>query len=519
MVWKIIKLGRDIVLTIENKSLGPFELVGTILSVVFIRSLLEIFSNTGMIAHPSVFLVQFPVWYMTVFVGLTIVISLSLQRDTIKVVKVIVAFAFITLIPPVVDLLFYRRGGMNYIFTLKDINKPLTEPLKIYITFFFNINRLPQGVSPGIMVEAYFIVVLVFIYGMLFKKGILRSFIASFLSYSLIYFFAIIPYIVGKLELWLKASGIISPYSALNIEQSCLIFLVLFLFILVIIVKKGALIGYFLSIRFFRLLHYFIVFLFGIYVGIGYNWKNFKALNHGKFFLSFMVILLSAVGAAIFNDITDFHSDRINKRNSPFVRGILGKSELGLISGVAFVLSFLCGLVVSYPLLYFGFVLFALSFIYSSPPVRFKRFPILQTVVLGMISVVSALVGYMYTDEYFPHNILDFPENYMLALLILVAVGGNIKDFGDEKGDKEGGILTIPVLLGESFARFLLGLCVTILFGLIPTFLHFGAIYIALGWIMGFLSLIMLVKRFSPDIVFALYYIYFLLVLFSGKIR
>lgn len=517
--FRFLQIANNLVIGIENKKINAFELLITIASVAFVRSFLEIFSNAGAILHPSVFLVQFPLWYATVFLGLSIVISISLGRDIVKVLKLVIAFAFITFIPPIVDLLFFRRGGINYIFSLKDISKPLSEPFKVYITFFFNLKCLPPGVSPGIMVEAYMIVLLIFFYGIAVNAGLIRSIVASFLSYSLIYFFAIIPYVIGKIEIFLKVHKLISPYSVLNSDQGCFLFLILFVLLMFIKAKGRIALSCFLSSRFFRLLHYIFVFLFGLYIGIGKNWRNFASLNYGKLLLTFLVVVLSEIGAVFLNDIYDFKSDKINKRNSPFVRGLISRDELFLMAYLSFFLALLGGLLVNYPVLYWGFVMISLASLYSLPPFRLKRFLGISTLVLGAISVVVALLAFMFTGEYFSHNVLDFPSSYIGGLFIFVWLAGNIKDLGDEKGDKIDNIFTLPVLFGEKSARLGLAFVVLVLFCVVPFVLKLSLLYLFLAVAFGLLSFIFLIKRLVVEFVFALYYVYFLIILFAGAIR
>jgi|GEM_PF-2956320 len=506
------KLARFLT-AIENAKSGFGELTITLLAVVFARSLLEIFSNTQAIAHPSVFLLQFPIWYLAVFTGLSLVLSYTLKREIGSATKVLITFSFITLIPPIVDLVVGVKGGINYIYTTRDIQTPIVEPLKVYLTFFFNLWRLPSGVSPGIMVEAYFIVVLTFLYGVLANAGVIRSIAASILSYTLIYLFAIIPYLVVKLEFALKGLKILSPYSVLNIEQTCYIFLSLFIFLWALKARPQGIKDFLVSFRLNRLLHYFFMLVFGVFIGIGGVWANFRSLNYSKFFLLVLGLLWAEIGAVAVNDMYDIESDRINGFLRPLVKKTLTPEEARIIAVCSFFLALLGGLLVSYPALYFFFVILGFSFVYSAPPLRLKRVAILSTLVIAVLSLVVALLGYEFTNEYFPHPIINFPQKYILGILLIFTIAGNIKDIGEEAGDKAQGVFTLPVLLGNQRARFLIGGFVAISYIVATILLGASQYWILIAALFAIVNFLLVLKLPHGNITFYLYYIFFVLIL------
>ena len=93
-----------------------------------------------------------------------------------------------------------------------------------------------------------------------------------------------------------------------------------------------------------------------------------------------------------------------------------------------------------------------IGWIYSCWPFRLKRFP-------GVASFLSALAltllfssGFMLLAD--NQDISQFPAKVFWLLIIAFMISLPIKDLKDIEGDQKNGIWTIPVLLGETWARF-----------------------------------------------------------------
>lgn len=97
---------------------------------------------------------------------------------------------------------------------------------------------------------------------------------------------------------------------------------------------------------------------------------------------------------------------------------------------------------------------------------------------------------------------------WALLLLAIFTLAANVKDIKDIAGDREAGILTLPVIFGEKRGRMLIGGLVAISFLLMPTILKnmilFNiAIFFALGsyfWITS--------EKYKEWVLFVGYYIY-----------
>ncbi len=163
---------------------------------------------------------------------------------------------------------------------------------------------------------------------------------------------------------------------------------------------------------------------------------------------------LFAIAAAAFlnaasnsvNQIFDLPIDRINKPDRILPSGKLSLKEAWGMAALFFAASFTAAWQV-WNRQFFAIVLAAacITFFYSSPPVRAKRFPFLANFWIalprGTLLVVSGWASV--------RNIWD-PEIWILGALFGLFVFGaaTTKDFSDVEGDLRYGCRTLPSLLG-----------------------------------------------------------------------
>ena len=119
--------------------------------------------------------------------------------------------------------------------------------------------------------------------------------------------------------------------------------------------------------------------------------------------------------------------------------------------------------------------------------------------------------GYAITSESFSHPLISFPSNYLVAILLIFTLVANIKDIGDEAGDRLAGTYTIPVLVGEKKGRIIIAVFVAISY-LLSVFILYPSNMIL--WVSAsfcaILSFILILKLRKPDLVFVIYYLYFI---------
>ena len=106
----------------------------------------------------------------------------------------------------------------------------------------------------------------------------------------------------------------------------------------------------------------------------------------------------------------------------------------------------------------------AIGWIYSAWPLRLKRFPIVASFFSALALALLFLSGFMLLAD--GQNITRFPHQVFWLLIIAFTISLPIKDLKDIEGDRAEEIWTIPVLLGETWARFAIGLGIFISYAL-----------------------------------------------------
>jgi geranylgeranylglycerol-phosphate geranylgeranyltransferase len=165
-----------------------------------------------------------------------------------------------------------------------------------------------------------------------------------------------------------------------------------------------------------------------------------------------------ALATYIYNDITDFEVDKINKTNRPSVTGKTTKRQLiiivSILNGVALLLTSFAGLnAVCVSVLFI-----TLGIAYSHPSLNLKDKSPLKTVVTaagaGLLSLLGGTAALTATnsnyDDINPFSFLSIlPIVYAtLFFFAFFFILGPLGDIGDLKGDRIVGRRTFPIVLG-----------------------------------------------------------------------
>ncbi|MFI5389887.1 MAG: UbiA family prenyltransferase [Bacteriovoracales bacterium] len=204
------------------------------------------------------------------------------------------------------------------------------------------------------------------------------------------------------------------------------------------------------DLRYLRVCHYLIWGILG--ATLRPHNLEFKIPLFQDFVFTIFAIILGILFSIITNNIFDAEIDQISNPNRPLIKKEIGLKEYKLYGFLSLFFSMVFSLMVNLEIfLLNGLFIFA-YFIYSAPPFRLKRVPIFSKWVIGFNSLVLLNMG----------RILIYPNNLLPlipSLLIIVGVGliANFIDLKDIEGDRIGKINTLPVLLGETWAKNLVG--------------------------------------------------------------
>ncbi|MCS7122353.1 MAG: UbiA family prenyltransferase [Candidatus Micrarchaeota archaeon] len=169
----------------------------------------------------------------------------------------------------------------------------------------------------------------------------------------------------------------------------------------------------------------------------------------------------------LINDIKDYGTDLKNRRiDRPLVSGKMSIQDAYILGGVLIVLILILIYVSDLYSSLFSLVFLTISILYN---IYLKRIPIIGNMVVALTMVAPILYPYLY---HYVQNYRDtFLEIYMIAIFVFGMSRELIKSMEDVHGDKDEGIITLPVLLGQErtkiFVLFTLSLYLALLVYLI----------------------------------------------------
>ncbi|RKZ34942.1 hypothetical protein DRQ33_01075, partial [bacterium] len=345
---------------------------------------------------------------------------------------------------PILDLIILRKAfPMGYL-NFKSFTDFIQAMFSLCITLPFFPMR--KGLSPGLRIEIYLIILLIIIYTFIKTNRIWKSLLAGYLFYLTLFVPASITFINNHLsKLLLKISPTIFQGTGyLTATPTLVVIFFILLWIWIRILDRKILLSIVRGFRPIRFLFYAGMLIMGIWIGLEGNLFRLYYLN----FFEILSLCIGFFGLWIFavfiNYYYDFAGDEVSGQKNPLTTNLLESARILQIAYIALLIGLLIlgtqnGSVIKSAVLFVSF-----SYLYSAPPARLKRFPILATAILGLASLSGLLIGYS-----FVHNNIDkFPAGIAAATVICVALGFPAKDLKDIAGDMKTGTITIPTLFG-----------------------------------------------------------------------
>lgn len=152
----------------------------------------------------------------------------------------------------------------------------------------------------------------------------------------------------------------------------------------------------------------------------------------------------------IFNGITDVSEDRINGSPRPIASGRLRLTQASIAVAVLGSLAITaCAVVEGYMILGVAAMLL-MGWMYSSGPLRLKRWPI----GLATLAIVAALLTYFigYGANGGWGNVVSLVV-FATAMALWMGLVGQTKDLSDREGDEQAGRKSLPIVWGDKRAR------------------------------------------------------------------
>lgn len=380
---------------------------------------------------------------MSLFLLLAIIISLIIKVEISKATAISSVGLGLILLVPILDWLI--SGGYLITYPLR---------LKPFIINFLNpfesITYL--GVSPGQRITIILISVLVTFYSYLKKKNWLVSISLFFITLIIILFWGALPTIMAGN----RPENVYLPGGTLDSDTKkfAAIFALLFLFSLFVYysrLNKNYFKILIKSLRFERMLFYSGIGLFGFIIGMHQKGIILKA----DFFDIIGIILLVsslALGfqaAQVINDFFDIESDRVSRKRNPLLND-MNKNYYLIWGFCLIILALVFTLIINYSCFLLMFSYLLLSVIYSVPPVRLKRIPVISTFILAAAVILAMAMGYSLL--FGNHALNAIPKTILMPTMLGITFGFIAKDIQDFNSDRGTGVITLPsILYKDSF--------------------------------------------------------------------
>lgn len=491
---------------ITNIEREPIKITGWVIGfigILFVRFILEALSSpttTGVISADTFTLVHYGLFFLSVVLGTTLIVG-YIVKNYIGALKIMLLGLPIIWIAPIVDMVLSQGRGfkMTYIF---DTHQKL---LLDFFTFFGpNVTR---GATYGIRIEIAFILMGIGIYVWLKTRDVLRTFLAVLLSYLLGFIFATLPGILftitqgnGSLlevltyfestilnsnifhNTLIEGSSSVSPLRffelGFNKLMSQLLFLISVFFggLLLWRINSNKFLSVVRNIRPERINFY----ISSLVCGMGYAYINkmgsdfiwIDLLGIACLIISWISLWMYAVHL---NDIEDIEIDKISNQSRPLVTEEITKEEMRDIATIWLVVGLLGAWSAGFYPFFMSLVYVFASYIYSCPPLRLRRFPILPSFLISVVCLATILAGFFFVSIH--KELQAFPPLIALGVLVIVTLAINFKDLKDIEGDKANGIITLATMFPKNSHK-IIGSLLSLSILLTPIFLSFYLLYI-----------------------------------------
>ncbi len=497
---------ETLILSIKNQKISILGWMSAFVGIIFIRFLFESISSptqSGVIPSDSYSLIQIGLFFLSITIGTACIIGFF-TKDYKNTPKVILFGLPIIWIAPIIDLLL--SGGKGYVMAyVRDTHFDL---IRDFFTFFGP--NFINGATPGMRIEIGLILIGAGLYVFFTTRSKLRTFGAVISCYILGFIMGSLPGIIYTLANLHQSSSTVSEVlnylakiiSRSNIYHNTLhegtsfvpvtrlfelefdkymsqiLFIISFLFTIFLFWKMN-------TEKFFAVikngrperLNFYTA---SLVCGAGFAYIN----NLANPFVwtdlwGFACLIIAWVGlwmhAIHLNDVADIEIDKISNSDRPLIKKELTVEEMQMSGHIWLVVALLGSWVAGFYPFFMCLVYIACSFIYSCPPLRLRRFPVISSFLISVACLATILAGFFFVSVH--KEIQAFPPFLALGILIIVTLAINFKDMKDIEGDKAEGIITLAVLFGKK-APIVIGLCMALSILLVPIFLSFYFLFV-----------------------------------------
>ncbi|NQV13274.1 MAG: UbiA family prenyltransferase [Parcubacteria group bacterium] len=489
---------------LEGTKLSFWQFLIALVSIAALRIFAETFSdldNRWQILPPDSF-IHYCLWFILTFLTISLVLVIATREKVVTVLKMQIMFFPIILLAPFIDLIVSSGLGANIAYIM---GRDMAELGRMFLTYFGSLDNFE--ISIGMRLELVLACFFAAYYVYLKRGKVWPTVLAPFLVYTIAFVYLALP-------------NIILPLGDLEYDDKLFSFLILVLTLLSLLVlfllySRQKFIACWKNARPYRIVHYQAMLLGGLLLGkvlLGYEivgWQLAAAM------IALLLAWLAQVGL---NDLSDTRIDAISNQDRPLIKKTLTVPEYKIITVILTLLALLLAYTVSYYYLIFIAVFMIIYTIYSWPPLRLKRVPVLSIFLIAGAALVILMAGFSLPD----HKYLTSLPPYTIALILIAfSLAAHVKDVKDIAGDKAAGILTIPTMLGARAGKKVVGILVGISYLsvvlIIPRFFGWLLLVAIIGGVINYWLINR--KNYQEKYVFITYFIFLvILIYYLGKI-
>jgi len=436
-------LTKSVISGLEGERVPFYCSVLAFVVAVILRHSLEMFSSHSSI--PPVQYIHYTFFYLDIAVALILMLHAVTGEKVSLVAKSVLPSFILVAIPPMLDILISGGKGYSMAYMLPLLRPNL--PLRL-VTFFGPLDE--KGFTPGMRIEVFLAMCGAFLYSHHKTRRILRSLLAALLLYLIVFVFGCFPFLVKGVLRLLHYEYVFNPPLAISFYM---FFLFLFLVPMAYRLDRRLFVNIMKDIRWMRTLHFELMFLLGLTLGRNEMEVVVTPENMFSFLFVPIAIVFAFQFAVITNNLSDIEIDRISNPKRPlfnpevdprayrlvgwlFLAGALAYAGAADFVSLKAILCFVAG-----------------YFVYSMPPIRLKRVPVLSKLIISINSIALIVAGYATAGG----QILNLPRAIMIYFLVYFTLAANFIDLKDHEGDKASGIKTLPVLLGLRSSKAVIG--------------------------------------------------------------
>ena len=486
--------------TIENTPLTLASFVTAFFSLIIVRLIIE--NALGFFPERTFFYLFFEFTHTLLFFLCSFVLMVPLVRfagrteNLRQAINVLLFGYLIIFTPPLIDSLIYGSGQFWSFYEFDGLKG-------LFHRFFTLFGDTPEiGITYGVRIEVVITTLALGCYAYLKSESLSRAFLTGLLAYALLFILGTFPswitlglLLFQKSLLAISASDVAALFltpeplfaraapefkSALNVKMSLVysLFLTGLTAFFLFRYWKGYARALWKNARLPQLSYHSSLLFLGMALGFYFSDVS---VPFDFFHMIGVLVLLAAVECAwlasvIMNDVYDKKIDQHTNPSRPLIENTIPLEVFKTFGAIFFIASLLFAGVVSFTALLLLLAYQALACLYSAWPFRLKRFPGIATLSAAAAGMLVLLTGYLVVSP--THTFSTLPWTLLAFFFASYALAIPIKDFKDMAGDALDRVYTLPVILGEAWAKHVIGSLLFLLYIASPFILHVRSLFL-----------------------------------------